>query len=220
MANVTRVLLVDDQVLYREALSELVGRWPEFCVVAEASNGLEAVEECGRHEPDLVLMDIQMPIMNGVEAAAAISRKWPDTTVVMLTVSIDDQHLFGALCNGARGYILKNTPAAELRGKMRGAMRGEGVLSGEVAAKLIDKFSKMHPVASDGSQEQLLETGLTEREVDIVRLVAQGFSNEEIAAKLYLSTSTVKKQLGIIMQKHSLHNRVQIAVYAMRMGLG
>lgn len=215
-----RVLLVDDQVLYREGLRELVRRWPEFEVVGEASNGKEAVERCRQNPPDLVLMDVQMPVMDGVEAAGVICAAHPEIAVVMLTVAIDDEYLFGALCNGAQGYILKDMPSRQLRNRLQGVIRGEGALSGAVTARVLQELGAHRPpqAPGGGKADEGSAASLSDREVDILRLVAQGLSNEEVGAQLYLSAGTVKKQLSALMQKLYLSNRVQVAVYAIRAG--
>lgn len=219
MNEVTKIAIVDDQVLYRDGLRELIGHWPEFKVVGDASNGKEAIDLVERTRPDIVLMDVQMPIMTGVEAAGVITERHPEVLVVMLTVSVEEKHLFGALCNGATGYILKDTPARQLRDRLRGAVRGEAPLSGVVAKKMITKIASQSMVSLRVTDDSDAAQDLTEREIEIVRLVAQGLSNEEIASQLYLSAGTVKKQLRLLMQKLSLQNRVQIAVYALRNGL-
>lgn len=216
----TRVLIVDDQVLYRESLHELIKHWPEFEVVGEASNGREAVEFCRKHAPDLVLMDVQMPVMDGVEATGAICRNNSDITVVMLTVSDDDEHIFGALYNGAQGYLLKDMPARQLRNRLQGVARGEGTLSGAVTARVLKELTASHAnLPAHTELRQAAVQQLSERDIETLRLVAQGLSNEEIGARLYLSAGTVKKQLSSLMQKLNLENRVQIAVFAVRSGI-
>jgi len=211
------VLIADDQVLYREGLRELMGHWPEFKVIGEASNGLEAVEFCKKVSPDIILMDVRMPLMNGIEATKLITKVRPEVIVVMLTVEADDESLFGALCNGAKGFVLKDMPSSQLRERLRGAVRGEAALSGAAATKLIDKLARQTPSRTGGGGAQ--KRDFSEREMQILQLVAQGLSNEEIGARLYLSSGTVKKQLRILMQKHNLDNRVQMAAYAIRLGL-
>lgn len=220
MEETTRVLLVDDQVLYREGLRELMRHWPEFSVVGEASDGREAVEFCRREKPDLVLMDVQMPVMDGVQATDAIMRENPGVAVVMLTVANDDKYLFGALSCGARGYLLKDMPARQLRNRLQGVARGEAALSGAVTSKVLKELN-LHSsgrTLRDADRDGAVAS-LTEREIDILRLVAQGLSNEEIGTQLYLSAGTVKKQLSALMQKLYLDNRVQVAVFAIRSGL-
>ena len=219
MNDVTSVVIVDDQVLYRDGLRELIGHWPEFKVVGDVSNGKDAIDLVDRLRPDIVLMDVQMPVMTGVEATKAITERHPDVNVVMLTVSVEEKYLLGALCNGATGYILKDTPARQLRDRLRGVVRGEAPLSGIVAKKMITRIASQPMNAFRVDDEKEVVHDLTEREIEIVRLVAQGLSNEDIASQLYLSAGTVKKQLRLLMQKLSLQNRVQIAVYALRNGL-
>lgn len=223
--QVTSVLLVDDQVLYREAMRGLIERWPEFEVVAEASDGAEAVELAYALEPDLVLMDVRMPKMDGVQASREILEKLPDTAIVMLTVESEKDLVFSALDSGVRGYLLKDTPARKLRDRLHSVVQGEATLSESVAGSVIDEFARMRD-ASEARWDQAANREvspsterLTDREKDILRLLAQGKSNEEIGAELYLSVGTVKKQLSNLMLRLHLENRVQAAVYAVKMGL-
>ncbi len=213
-SKVTSLLLADDHTLFRDGLRELISHWQEFRVVGEAANGQEAVELCRQRLPDIVLMDIQMPVMNGVEAARRIRAESPATSVMMLTMSVDESDLFEALKQGARGYVLKNISAQQLRERLQEVVRGEVPLSGAIAAKILAEFNRQW----DGEEDGLFEP-LTERETQILRLVAEGLSNEEIGARLFLSDQTVKKQLSNTMQKLHLNNRVQAAVYAVRKGL-
>lgn len=218
--TITRAVIVDDQILYREGLRGLIDHWPEFNVVGEASNGKEALTLCSRLVPDLVLMDVQMPVMDGIEASRVLHQKYPQIALVMLTVATTEELIFSALRAGARGYVLKDTPARQLRYRLHAVLNGEATLSDAVAGKIIEEFNRMQSSPSARSsvfKEQ--DTSLNDREVEILRLVARGLSNEEIGTKLYLSVGTVKKQLGYLMQKLNLDNRVQVAVYAVRLGL-
>lgn len=220
----TRILLVDDQVLYREAMCGLIERWPEFEVVAEASDGAEAVEVALGVKPDLILMDVRMPKMDGIAAAQAIHDQLPETAIVMLTVESDKDLVFNALQTGIRGYLLKDTPARKLRDRLHSIMDGEASLSESVTAAVMDEFTRLREetgAASAASESEDIPSPdhLTDREKDILRLVAQGKSNEEIARELYLSLGTVKKQLGNLMLRLCLENRVQAAVYAVKVGL-
>lgn len=222
----TRLVLVDDQLLYREGLRGLIEHWPEFEVVGEASDGREAVALCARVRPDLVLMDLQMPVMNGIEAASAVHEALPDTIIVMLTVASADDLVLDALQAGIRGYLLKDAPARQLRNRLHGILQGEMALSGAVTEAVVSELSRLREVEETaklrGVDESLpadSASSLTQRERDILRLVALGKSNEEIGAELYLSLGTVKKQLGVIMQRLYLENRVQLAVYAVKHGL-
>ena len=219
-----RVLLVDDQVLYREAMRGLIDRWPEFRVVAEASDGAEAVRLALELTPDLVLMDVRMPVMDGVAATREILARFPDMAVVMLTVESEREPVFEALQVGARGYLLKDTPARKLRDRLHCVVEGETTLSEAVTGQVVDEFARLREasgaVSEDGQQMSSPSPDhLTERERDILRLLAQGKSNEEIATALYVSLGTVKKHIAAIMDRLCLENRVQLAVYAVRAGL-
>jgi len=213
-SKVAALLLVDDHALFRDGLRELISHWSEFRVVGDAANGAEAVDLCGQLQPDIILLDVQMPVMDGVEAAKRIRVESPATAVVMLTMSVDESDLFEALKQGARGYILKNTPAQQLRERLIEVARGEAPLSGAIAGRILDEFNRQRSADAVSSPEPV-ET-LTEREVQILRLVTEGLSNEEIGARLFLSDQTIKKQLSGAMQKLQLNNRVQAAAYAVR----
>lgn len=225
MGEAYRVLLVDDQILYREGLRELINRWDDFTVAGEAADGQEAVDFCKAQTPDLILMDIQMPRMNGIEAIQRISSEHPDVCIVVLTVSLEDKSLFEAIRLGARGYILKDVPARQLHNRLQGVMQGEVPLSGKAAAKVLKEFNRralvqpephLQPqqVEAPKARQAAQELKLSQREKDIIHLVALGLSNEEIGARLYLSTSTVKKQLSALMLRLDFENRIQVAVFA------
>lgn len=223
----SRILLVDDQVLYREAVRSLIDRWSEFEVVAEASDGAEAVELACALKPDLILLDVRMPKMDGAEATRRIVRHVPDAKIVMLTVESDKDHVFEALQNGARGYLLKDTPARKLHDRLRSVVQGEMALSESVTAPVVDEFARLRAsagcAASDGGAVSRLREDaarLSERDKTMLRLIAQGKTNEEIGAELYLSVGSVKKQLSSLMLQLGVDNRVQLAVYAVKAGLG
>ena len=218
-STVAGVLLVDDHSLFREGLRELIRHWDEFEVIGEAANGQEAVERCRQRAPDIVLMDIQMPVMDGVAATCLIRQEFPATAVVMLTASVEEEHLFEAISQGARGYVLKDIPARQLRDRLRGVLRGEAPLSGAVAIKILEEFSRQRTGGPPGQVTPQPAEPLTEREIQILCLVAEGLSNEEIGARLFLSDGTVKKGLSSVLQKLHLNNRVQAAAYAVRKGL-
>jgi len=210
------VLLVDDHILFRDGLLGLFDQWDDFKVIGEAANGAEAIEFCEKSRPDLVLMDITMPGMDGLEATQNIRKRFPLIRVVLLTVSEDEKNLFRALELGTHGYILKNTPARRFRDMLRGVMNGEAAVSGPVAARIFDRFScrSTQSNATGDYQEKL-----SDRELEILQYVAEGLSNTEIAEKLFISEATVKKYLCIILDKLHLKNRVQAAVYAVKKGL-
>lgn len=213
-SKVASLLLVDDHTLFRNWLRELISHWEEFQVVGEAANGQEAVELCRQWLPDVVLMDVQMPVMSGVEATRYIRAESPATNVVMLTMSAEENDLFEALRQGAWGYILKDISVQLLRERLHEVVRGEIPLSGAIAAKILAEFNRQ-----GGGEASGLFEPLTEREVQILRLVAEGLSNEEICTRLFLSDRTVKKQLSNMMRKLHLNNRVQVAAHVVRKGL-
>lgn len=218
-AKPTTLVLADDHISYREGLKALISHWREFEVVGEASDGLEAVELCRELKPDLVLMDVQMPNMNGVEATGIIQIESPTTKIVMLTASIDDEVLFEAIRTGARGYILKDMPARQLKDRLKGVLHGEAALSGVATAKVLTELNKRQSnTLSDDVPNQYLKH-LTANEIQILKLVAHGYSNEAIGAELYLSEGAVKKKLSRLLQKLHLENRVQAAVFAVRADL-
>lgn len=208
------ILLADDHTLFRDGLRALISHWPEFQVVGEAANGQEAVAQCRALAPEIVLMDIHMPVMDGVQATRQIQQASPSTAVVMLTMSVEEKELFEALKQGARGYVLKDTPARQLRERLQEVVRGEAPLSGVIAAKILAEFQRLRRGEATG-ESQLLG----EHEIQLLRLVAEGLSNEEIGVRLYLSEQTVKKQMSTVLQKLHLNNRAQAAAYAVRKGL-
>ena len=223
--RVSKILLVDDQVLYREALRSLIERWDDFQVVAEASDGVQAIEFVSLYQPDLILMDVRMPGMDGITAAQAILSKSPDMPIVMLTVESEKSLVFDALQIGVRGYLLKDTPARKLRDRLRSVINGEATLSESVTASVLNEFSKMRisnavkDTKAEDKAFQNLVSSLSARDKDILRLLAQGNSNEQIASELYLSLGTVKKRISQLMIRLGFENRVQIAVFAVKIGL-
>lgn len=221
-----KTLIVDDHALYRDGLRRLIDAWDDFVVVGEAGNGLEGVEFCKTHEDlDLVLMDVQMPKMDGVEAMAAIHGIRPDLAVLMLTVSAKDDDIFRALKNGARGYVLKDTPSRRLHVRMVDIMEGRGALSATVAGKVIERVAQQSGSRNAGnSMAQVadianLKASINEDDLDILRLVMEGASNEEIAADLFMSVPSVKKRLSKYMRIFEVENRVQLAVLVSELGI-
>lgn len=210
-----RVLLVDDQLLFRKGVRSLLDEEPDMVVVGEASNGLEAVQQALAREPDVVLMDINMPICGGVEATRQIKAKRPETKIVALTVSDEDDDLFEAIKTGAEGYLLKDLRPDELFQMIRGVMRGETPISPAVAGKLLSEFRR-RPWRQPS---QRAGWDLTARELEVLQLVAEGLGNAEIAARLFVVEGTVKNHLHNILEKLHLENRVQAAAYAIREGL-
>ncbi|WP_030455830.1 response regulator [Herbidospora cretacea] len=205
-----RVLVVDDQALIREAIAALLGVQPGVTVVGTAADGHEAVERAAALRPDIVLMDVRMPRMDGVSAVAALREHAPEVRVVMLTTFDDEEYVVRALRAGATGYLLKDLPARDLAAAVRLAHAGVAQLDPAVTARL---------VAPGGARAPEAQVPLTARELDVLRLVAAGASNREIADRLHLSEGTVKNHLSRILQRLGLRDRVQAAVYARDHGL-
>ncbi len=209
-----RVLLVDDHTLVRNGIASLLTA-NNIEVVGEASDGLEALEKTRQLKPDIVLMDIKMPRYNGLEATRLIKAEMPQTKIVILTVSDDDEDLFEAIKSGAEGYLLKNIKAREFLALLSGVVKGEAAISPLLATKIIEEFSRQmkEAVAPPSVSE------LTEREIDVLKLVTDGAINKEIAASLYVTENTVKYHLRNIMEKLHLRNRAQAAAYAVSKGI-
>lgn len=210
------ILIADDQALFREGLAFLIASQPDMRVVGEASDGAEAVEKAGELRPSLVLMDVRMPRMDGLEATRRIKAILPEARIVMLTVSDLAQELFDAMRHGAIGYLLKNMKARRLFEEIRGVMRDEVALSPYLAGRILKEFTRQreYEAVTKG-----IELGLTDREKQVLSLVVTGLSNKEIGGKLSITESTVKRHLHSILEKLHMENRVQAAAYAMRTGL-
>jgi DNA-binding NarL/FixJ family response regulator len=211
----TAVLLADDHTMFRQGLRQLLELEPDIQVVGEASTGAEAVAAALRLQPDVVVMDVHMPGMNGVEAARQIMNGSARTRVIMLSMYHQEETVFEAIKAGATGYLLKDADAEELVRAIRSASRGEAIVEPAVAAKVLNEFARM---AAQVSPAQRL--GLTEREGQILALVARGDSNKRIAAQLGLSEKTVKNYLTIIFQKLHVGSRTEAAILALREGFG
>ena len=211
-----RVLLADDHALFRAGIASLLRAWG-MDVVGQASHGLEAIELTRRLEPDLVLMDIGMSPCNGLEATRAIKAELPGVKIVIVTVSEDEQDLFEAIKSGAEGYLLKGMSEEELNGTLEKIAAGEPALSPVLAGKILDEFARM---AREGAgKPKGPEDELTNREREVLRLVAEGGTNREIAAGLYVSENTVSFHVKNILAKLHLKNRAQAAAFAIRAGL-
>jgi DNA-binding NarL/FixJ family response regulator len=211
-----RVLLVDDHVLFRKGLASLLDSQPGIKVIGEASNGCDAVELAKVLHPDLIMMDINMPKCDGLQATRSIKKILPDTKIVMLTASDDDQYLFEAMKIGAQGYLLKDLELHQLLDLLDSIAKGEAILSSAMATKIFREFSRGNQPGNE-SDENVEE--LTEREKTILKYVAQGLMNKEIADTLGISENTVKIHLRNILEKLHLRNRIQAAVYAVRHGI-
>jgi DNA-binding NarL/FixJ family response regulator len=204
-----RVLVADDQSMVRAGFRMLLGGEEDIEVVAEASNGLEAVSKAARFEPTLILMDIRMPELDGLEATRRILASDPDARVLILTTFDLDEYIYEALSAGASGFVLKDEPPERLIAAIRTVAAGDALLSPTVTKRVIGEFARFtRPEPPDGFDE------LTPRERDILRLVADGLSNAEIGQELYISETTVKTHVTHILQKLDLRDRVQVVVLA------
>lgn len=211
MDRVTRVLLTDDDPLVRAGLGLILGGAPGIEVVAEASDGREAVATVRERPVDLVLMDLRMPVMDGIEATRAIVAAPSPPKVVVLTTFDADDHIVRALAAGAAGFLLKDTPPSRIVQAIEAVMAGEPILSPAVTAHLIRQVTADGADQRRTAAERLVET-LTERELDVAHAVGQGRSNAEIAAELFMSLATVKAHISRIFAKLDASNRVQVAI--------
>lgn len=216
-AGPVRVLLVDDQALFREALGTLLAVREEIDVVGEAVDGQQALHEAATLTPDVVLMDLRMPVLDGIAATRRLRVDQPDVRVLALTTFDDDEEVFAALRAGAVGYLLKDVSSERLIEAVRAAARGESALEPSVAAKVVARFVALddRPVTST----QPLVVPLTDRELEVVRLLAQGRSNREIAATLFLAEGTVKNHVTNVLAKLEARDRTQAALRARALGL-
>ncbi|AZQ72836.1 MULTISPECIES: response regulator [Streptomyces] len=213
-----RVLLVDDQVLLRTGFRMVLAAQPDMEVVAEAGDGVEALKALEGTEVDVILMDVRMPHMDGVEATRRICLGENPPKVLILTTFDLDEYAFSALKAGASGFMLKDVPPAELLGAIRAVHSGDAVVAPSTTRRLLDRFTPMLPSA--GPEPTTAEISrLTDREREVMLLVAQGLSNGEIAARLVLSEATVKTHVGRILTKLGLRDRVQVVVMAYETGL-
>jgi DNA-binding NarL/FixJ family response regulator len=213
-----RVLLVDDQALFREGLETLLSVHKDIQVVGQASNGQEAIEVAQQVHPDVVLMDVRMPILNGVRATRRLKKALPQCRVIVLTTFDDDEYVFDALRAGAVGYLLKDVPSARLVQAIRTTARGESILEPSVAAKVIAEFTRVSSLVPSAQMEQLVEP-LSERELEILALIARGGSNKEIADQLFIAEGTVKNHVTQILGKLGVRDRTQAALKARELGL-
>ena len=199
-----RVIIVDDHPIVRAGLEAVISDQPDMLVVGQAATGTEAVDLALRERPDVALMDLRLPEMNGVEAIAAIRAHWPDARVIVLTTFDGDEDIYRALQTGAQSYLLKDTPRADLLEAIRAVARGQKRIPPEVAARLVERIGA---------------PALTEREIDVLRLMAHGRSNKEIGAELHISEGTVKFHVNNILGKLGVADRTQAVTSALQRGI-
>ena len=209
-----KILLCDDQAVIRDGLEMLLNLEKDFQVIGAAQDGAEALELAAQKQPDLILMDLKMPIMNGIEATRQIRAKFPHIKILVLTTYDDDEWVFDAIRAGASGYLLKDTSRQKIVEAIRGTMDGKSFVDPAIAGKLLNQ------VASRQTQPaSILTDKLTERELDVLRLIAKGINNGEIAAQLHLSEGTVRNHVSAILEKLGVSDRTQAAVIAIQHGL-
>ncbi len=199
-----RVIIVDDHPIVRAGLEAVISDQPDMLVVGQAATGTEAVDLALRERPDVALMDLRLPEMNGVEAIAAIRAHWPDARVIVLTTFDGDEDIYRALQTGAQSYLLKDTPRADLLEAIRAVARGQKRIPPEVAARLVERIGA---------------PALTEREIDVLHLMAHGRSNKEIGAELHISEGTVKFHVNNILGKLGVADRTQAVTSALQRGI-
>ena len=213
-----RVLLVDDQALFREGLETLLSVHQGIQVVGQACNGREAVEVATKVRPDVVLMDVRMPVLDGVRATHLLKQAMPQCKVIVLTTFGDDEYVFDALRAGAVGYMLKDVASTRLVEAIRASARGESILEPSVAAKVIAEFTRVSSMVPSAKMEQLVEP-LSERELEVLALIARGAHNKEIASQLFIAEGTVKNHVTHILGKLGVRDRTQAALKARDLGL-
>jgi DNA-binding NarL/FixJ family response regulator len=211
-ADAIRVIIVDDQELFRRGLTMLLAAEPDIEVVGEAGDGQEGVALAESAAPDVVLLDVRMPRLSGIEACQAIKEQVPSAKLIMLTVSDEEADLYEAVKSGASGYLLKDSSIEQVAQAVRVVADGQSLISPSMAVKLIDEFkalSRPDPAGSGALR-------ITDRELQVLRLVATGMNNRDIAAELFISENTVKNHVRNILEKLQLHSRMEAVMYAVR----
>lgn len=210
-----RLVIADDEDLVRSGIRMIVEQQPDMQVVGEATNGNEAVRQVRSHNPDVLLMDVRMPELDGIQAAGRITRDAPSTRILMLTTFDKDRYLYDAMTAGASGFLLKSAPPERLVHAIRVVAAGDALLAPELTRRLLDEFTRRPP---PGQHLPALEN-LTERETEILRLIATGLTNQDIAKSLHVSVSTVKTHINHLFRKLDIRDRTQAAIAAYESGL-
>jgi len=207
-----RILLADDHPVVREGLLTMLGREPSFKVVGEAKDGLEAVEKATQLKPDVILMDLRMPRLDGVEAITKIVEQDPSSRIIILTTYSDDEYIFKGIAAGARAYLLKDAPRDDLFAAIQAVSRGASLIQPVIASKLITRFAEMSK-QTDGQES------LSDRELEVLNLMAKGSANKEIASILSITNSTVKTHIANIFQKLNVTDRTEAVTEALKRGI-
>ncbi len=209
-----RVLVVDDHALFRRGLQMVLEQEEDIEVVGEAGDGAEAVERASDEMPDIVLMDVRMPKRGGIDACTAIKDAVPSAKIIMLTISDEEADLYDAIKAGASGYLLKEISIEEVAAAIRAVNEGQSLISPSMASKLLTEFASMIKRTDD--RQQVPTPRLTDREMEVLKLVAKGLNNRDIAKQLFISENTVKNHIRNILEKLQLHSRMEAVVYAVR----
>lgn len=213
--NTINVLVADDHSMVRHGIKQILELEPDIIVSAQASNGREAVEFAEKLRPDVVLMDINMPVLNGLQAVKEIKDLGIDSKVIMLTIHEDREYLFKSLQSGASGYVLKDAEPSVLIDAVRNVASGETYIQSNMTTELVKEFNRV----TQKEKERQFETNLTSREIEVLNLIAEGLLNKEIAKKLYISEKTVKNHVSSIFKKLNVCDRTQAAIYAFKNNL-
>lgn len=209
-----RVVVADDDEVFRRGLAALPQVFPRIVIAGEASDGEEAVDLASDLAPDIVLMDVRMPKLSGIEAASRIREEVPTTRILMLTVSDEEEDLFQALKAGAVGYVLKGADLGEVKAAVEAVYQGESFVSPQMASKLIAEFTSL------SREQETRQPKITKREHDVLQCLAKGYSNKQIGEELFISENTVKNHVRNILEKLQLNSRIEAATYAIREKIG
>lgn len=210
-----KVAIVDDQDILREGLRMLIGAENDIKIVTTGNNGLEAYRICCQELIDVILMDIKMPIMNGVEATKKIKKDYPNIKIIILTTFKDDSFIFDALEYGASGYLLKDTPPEKISEAIREVYKGGAIIQPDIAIKLVERLKVLNKPTLEHKIDSRISL-LTERETEIIKLVGEGFCNKEIAEKLFITEGTAKNHISNILTKLELRDRTQLAIFSLK----
>ena len=211
-----RVLIADDHALFRRGLEMVLDEEQDIDLVGQASDGTEAVARAGESLPDVVLMDIRMPKTSGIEAARSMKEAAPSAKIVMLTISDEEEDLFEAIRAGASGYLLKDIPLDEVAGAVRAVHGGQSLINPSMAGKLLTEFATLARRDQEERPQQVPAPKLTEREMEVLKLVARGMNNRDIAKELFISENTVKNHVRNILEKLQIHSRMEAVMIAVR----
>jgi DNA-binding NarL/FixJ family response regulator len=215
-AEPIRAMIVDDHALFRRGLEMVLDSEPDIELVGQASDGAEAVEKAAESLPDVVLMDIRMPRSSGIEACRAMKEAAPSAKIVILTISDEEEDLFEAIRAGASGYLLKDIPLDEVAGAVRAVYGGQSLINPSMAGKLLTEFATLAKRDDEERAQEVPAPRLTEREMQVLKLVARGMNNRDIAKELFISENTVKNHVRNILEKLQIHSRMEAVMVAVR----